>query len=223
MIVSLNLCPARTLCRSMEHRLVSRRQYGKRRRRRQDGERRARWRGNWQPVAGERPWAEFGVVPEVWPASDLDHGPIRYICQRATRPLGWVSHALGMQHIVHVAGARRRPASNRLRPKTLKAHGIRASALETRPVPGGKGRRLIEKEQLCVATWAHEFAPPALERQHAADPPLRGPLAPLQCLVVVVKAAATDTHHGATVWCRNDLATRRDAVLQGHGEQRAQQ
>src|SRR5262249_6199497 len=56
----------------------------------------------------------------------------------------------------------------------------------------------------------------ALERKNAADPLPRGPAARAQCPVVAMKFAAAIAEHRAARGRRDQLAERRDAVLQRH-------
>src|SRR5580698_5832260 len=105
------------------------------------------------------------------------------------------SEALAMQHRIHlrrehVAGA------IALLPGGTKAIGILAPAVETRPMPRGKGGGLIEKEQLGPALPLHHLAPAATEFQNASEPGVGRPALPEQRLRggAVDDAAIADKH-----------------------------
>jgi hypothetical protein len=100
------------------------------------------------------------------------------------------------------------------------AHAARkrfAPAEEAGPMPGRESRGLVEKEQLGPALAGHRFPAPTFVFADTDDPGLRGP-APLEQGprrgIVNDPAVAGEQ---AALGNGNDLAVRRDAILQGHG------
>src|SRR5579872_6890373 len=127
----------------------------------------------------------------------------------------YTGKALAMQGRIDVGCARlAHPIA--LLPGGAKAIGVLASAKETGPVARRKRRRLIEKEQLGPATPAHHPAPPAAKFQHAGEPGMRRPaLLQQRAGFGIVNDAAVAGEHAA-IGCRDDVADRGYAVLQGH-------
>src|SRR6202158_4957817 len=103
-----------------------------------------------------------------------------------------------------------------LLPGSAKAVGIVATAEEARAMPGRERRRLVEKEQLGPAAAAHHLAPPPPEFADASEPRLARPAPRQQGLRFgIVDNAAVSGEH-ATVQRGDDIAGRRDPVLQRH-------
>src|SRR6185312_11736781 len=101
-----------------------------------------------------------------WIAAERDHCAIRQRIELApVRPLDLADQSLGVENVIHGA---RGCALGLGRKQQGKPFGILAPAFEARPMPCGKGRDLVEKEQFRVV------APPyaalaALETEHAAN------------------------------------------------------
>jgi hypothetical protein len=76
-------------------------------------------------------------------------------------------------------------------------------------------RRLVEEEQFGVAAGRHRRAAPVPEIERAGDPGPVLPAAPAEAALAVVEDAAI-AHQRATGGIGDDVARRRDAVLQRH-------
>jgi hypothetical protein len=200
----------------MDHRLVTGRDRGDDRRRRQHLDRTGhRGRGT---VTGQRPRPQPTAAEQAHVATSPDHdtvGQLTGVHGAGDLTPGPVD-PLAVQYRVHLAGPR--PAGQPLR--RLRCRGeteeIGAAAVATRPVPGGQGGRLIEKEQRRPPARRHRIAPDTLPVQHAADPRLRPPMAHSQLTALPVQTA-TIAHHQATGRIRDDLARWQHPVLQRHG------
>ncbi len=102
-----------------------------------------------------------------------------------------------------------------LPPDLLEADVIVAPAEGARPVTRGERGGLVEEEELGELPRLEERpALPPLELEPAGDPP-SDRIAPADTTLVVVQAAAVPVHEAA---CRigDQLAERRDPVLQRH-------
>src|SRR5690606_16716369 len=75
---------------------------------------------------------------------------------------------------------------------------------------------LVKEEELGVAVRLHHLAMAALERQHAGDPGAARPAASAEALLGVVQPPAAVAHQRPALRRGDDLAERRDAVLQRH-------
>jgi 8-oxo-dGTP pyrophosphatase MutT (NUDIX family) len=94
-------------------------------------------------------------------------------------------------------------------------HVVLATALGTRPVPGGQRGRLVEEEQFGEAPRLQKrMAPPTAELEPARDPPLDGERPP-DVARGVVQAPAIPVHEAARR-IRDQLTQRRDPVPQRH-------
>src|SRR6478735_9188813 len=128
------------------------------------------------------------------------------------QPLLAAREPLAVKHGVDVSRANPRNAIALL-PRRAKPDGVAAAAEEAGAMPRRQRRRLVEKEQFGPAAAAHHLAPPSPEFANASEPCLARP-APrqrLRCGVVNDTAIAGEQ---AAMRRRNDVAGRRDAVLQ---------
>ena len=123
-------------------------------------------------------------------------------------------HALGVKHRVDRIGAGRSAACPA--PGRREAHVVLVPALGTRPVPGGKGRGLVEEEERRIAPGQHQrTAIPAAKLQPASDPAPSGEAAPEASSLVVEAAAVAEDQAAAGLG--DDLSGGRGAVLECHG------
>jgi hypothetical protein len=76
-------------------------------------------------------------------------------------------------------------------------------------------RRFVEKEELSIPPGLHKRATPAVELKLADHPRLVGP-PPDPELPIVVVQAATISHPGAARIDCNNIAERRNPILQRH-------
>src|SRR5258707_1149189 len=120
-----------------------------------------------------------------------------------------------MQHGVDVAGENPRDAIALL-PRRAKPVRVVAAAEEAGAMPRRQRRRLVEKEQLGPAAPAHHLAPPASEFADAGKPRLAGPAPRQQGPGRGVVNDAAIAGKQAAMWRSDDVAGRRDAVLQRH-------
>src|SRR5262249_17699975 len=89
--------------------------------------------------------------------------------------------------------------------------------LEAGPVAGGERRGLVEEEEFRIAVrHHHRRAMSALELEHAGDPLPRRPAPRAQRPVGAMERAAAVAEHEPPVWGGDDVALRRDRVLEGH-------
>jgi hypothetical protein len=88
-------------------------------------------------------------------------------------------------------------------------------AKSARTMPGGEGGRLVQKEELGEAARLQQrVTPPAAEPEPAGDPAFAVVPAP-DASGFVVEAAAVGVHESAG-GVRDELAERRDPILQSH-------
>jgi hypothetical protein len=127
--------------------------------------------------------------------------------------LGAAVKPLGVQHQIHLVGARALAKLERLCQNRAKRFGILAPAFEAGPVPGGERGHLVEKKQLGVIA-APDVALAVLEVEHAADPLPRRPAALGQLRSSVVEAPAAIAHEQAARAGREPFAEWIDAILQ---------
>src|SRR5690349_19161211 len=107
-------------------------------------------------------------------------------------------------------------AARRLRPFLRESLRINAAALETGAMPGSKRSHLVEEKQVGVAGRPPHIVAPPFELEHAADPLARSPAPLPQTLVITMEAPAAVAEHRAARRRRDQLAERRDAILQRH-------
>jgi hypothetical protein len=200
----------------MDHRLVADRDRGDDRRRRQHLNRAGhRGRGT---VTGQRPRPQPTADEQAHVAAGPDHDTVGQLpgVHGAGDLTPCSVDPLTVQYRVHLAD----PGPAGQPPRRLPCRGeseeVRTATVATRPVPGGQGGRLIEKEQRRPPTRRHRIAPDILPVQHAADPRLRMPAANPQLTALPVQAA-TIAHHQATGRIRDDFARRQHPVLERHG------
>ncbi len=102
-------------------------------------------------------------------------------------------------------------------PRRAKAVRVLAPAVEARTVPGRECGRLIEKEQLGPAAAAHHLAPAPAEFADASEPGRGRPAFSEQRPGRGVVDDAAIAGEQPAVRGGDDLARRRDTVLQRHG------
>ena len=104
-------------------------------------------------------------------------------------------------------------------PDLAEAVVVGAPAERTRAMTGGEGGRLVEEEELGEAARLEQRpALPAAELELAGDP-APAVVAPADAAALVVEAAAVAVDQAARGIC-DELAERRDAVLQRHRRHR---
>src|SRR6266436_2246312 len=135
------------------------------------------------------------------------------------QPLLSSRQPLPVQHRVNVA-REDRPGAVTLLPRRAKAIGVVAAAKETWPMPGGEGCRLVEKEQLGPASAAHHLAPPSPEFADAGEPGRAGPAFLQQGFGCGIMDDAAIAGEQAAMRGGDDVACRRDPVLQRHEKAR---
>ncbi|MCI4661938.1 MAG: hypothetical protein MRY63_08985 [Neomegalonema sp.] len=118
--------------------------------------------------------------------------------------------------LIHGIGTWRICKPLRPRPGSSIGLRLRASALETRPMPGGQRRPFVQEKQLGIAR-SHHLAAPSLERKLATDPALATPARGAEALRWVVKAPAAIAHQSPALGPRQDLAKRVHSILPRHG------
>ena len=128
--------------------------------------------------------------------------------------LGAAGEALGMQHAIHLGGARAFGAA--ARPVTRERDRILPAAFEARAVAGGERRHLVEEKELRVAASPHR-AVTIIETEPAADPRLRGPPSRGEPAIIVMQPAAAIAHEQAARRVGEQFAEGGHAVLQSHG------
>src|ERR1700731_1183821 len=130
------------------------------------------------------------------------------------KPLLAMIQPLAMQHDVNVISANIRNTIA-LFPCRAKPVGVLAAAEEARAMPRRQCGRLVEEEQLGPAAPAHHRAPPAAEFADASEPRPARPAPRQRFGGGIVNDAAIAGEHPA-MRRGDDVAGRRDAVLQGH-------
>ena len=168
-------------------------------------------------IAGRRPRQRPALRDQITLAARLHHRAVGQFLQRhrqRMQPLLAAVQPLAVQHGVDVAREHVVDAIALL-PRGAKPVGVVAAAEEARPMPGRERGGLVEKEQLGPASPAHHLAPAAAEFADAGEPRLARP-APRQRLGggIVDDAAIAGEH--AAMRGGDDVACRRDAVLQRH-------
>jgi hypothetical protein len=105
-------------------------------------------------------------------------------------------------------------AGVKLAPECDEAVVVLAAAEGARSMPCGQCRRFVEEEELGEAARSHErSAPPPAKSEPACDPALTV-VATTDAAVLVVEAATVSVDEAARGIC-DQLAARRDSVLQG--------
>ena len=122
-----------------------------------------------------------------------------------------------MQVQVHLGRPGRRRPLPRRGPQCRELLGIAAPALEAGAMARGQRRCFVEEEQLGVPVGLHHGgAVTPLELEDAGDPLPGRPAAGAEGSVGEVEGAAAVAHHQAAVRRGDDLALRRDTVLERH-------
>ena len=132
-------------------------------------------------------------------------GAVRQIVQMAGPfflPTRRTIDAFQMQRPVHFLSARRLGGPIGDAPGLGPGVVVVSPAFVTGAVPGGEGDRLVEKEQLRVATWRHHHAMASAERGVTNNPVVVRPTASAQLPVRIVEDATIP--HEITA-CRIDL------------------
>src|ERR1700730_13995657 len=131
------------------------------------------------------------------------------------KPLLAMIQPLAMQHDVDVVGENfcNTVALFPCRPKPV---GVLATAEEAWPMPRRQCGRLVEEELFGPVAPAHHCAPAAPEFADASEPRPARPAPRQRFSGGIVNDAAIAGEHAA-MRRGDDLAGRRDAVLQGHG------
>lgn len=144
-----------------------------------------------------------------------NHGAVRQmppILQRAARRA-----ALLVEHEVHFLGSRGMSPTIAPPESLAKPDRIRIPAFEARTVSRRKCRRLVKEKQLGVAGPEDRSATP-FEAEFTTNPSACGKSPVRKRLGVrIMETPSPVPEHGAALWDGNDLAERRDPVLQGHG------
>ena len=121
--------------------------------------------------------------------------------------------SFGVQHLIHLRRAHSAEAVPLL-PRRAKSVGVVAAAVEARAVSGRERGRLIEKEQFGPAPRGHHVAAAAAEFANASDPRLAAPAPVQQRLRRRIMDDAAIAGEQAALRRRDDLAGRRDTILQ---------
>jgi hypothetical protein len=100
------------------------------------------------------------------------------------------------------------------RPSFPKKVKTAALTFGTRPVTSGHGSCFVKKKQFGVVAGFHNHTFPASEFKHTNDPASKLKLAP-DLLAIVMKASAI-AHKRSAFRCRDQVAERCYAVLEGH-------
>ena len=169
-------------------------------------------------IAGRRPQQRPSLRDQITLLARLHHRPVGQLfdaLRQRMQPLA-AGQALAMQHRIHL-GREDIACPIALLPRSTKAVGILAPAIEAGPMSRRKRRGFIEKEQLGPASPFHHLAPAAAEFQNAGDPGIGRPAPPQQRTGcgIVDDAAIADKHSARGD--RDDFACRQHAILQGHG------
>lgn len=122
---------------------------------------------------------------------------------------------LTMENVVHSSGVRPRAQAICVTPFPGKCQRILAAALKTRSVSRRERRRLIKKKQLGIGA-PPDVAMPPLEIEHAADPLPRRPAAAGERPCIHMEPAAAVAHEQPTRRHSDEIAKRRDSILQRH-------
>lgn len=125
-------------------------------------------------------------------------------------------HAFTMHLCIDVPRTRRRIERLRGLPGVLPGSKGAVPAFAAGPVAGSDGGGFVEEEQFRIAPWRHDVTMPSAKFQPADQPGLQRP-APRAELPVFVMQDAAIAHEAAAFGNGDDIAQRRDAVLQRHG------
>jgi citrate synthase len=168
------------------------------------------------PVAGGSPGQESSAENEARLGLEQDEGAVRQLAEP-----GLVEAAFAGLRIeplllkLGVYGVRADLSRVKTAPDLREADVVLASAEGARAVPGRERRRLVEEEELGEQSRLEERPPlPALELEPAGDPTF-GRKAPADSPGRVVQAATVPVDEPVR-GVRDQLAERRDAVLEGH-------
>jgi hypothetical protein len=107
-------------------------------------------------------------------------------------------------------------AARGLRPGIEETQIVGPPAFPAGPVSGGKGRRLIEEEQLRIGVRLHHRTPASLEFEQTGDPMGMAPARLAKPALLVVQDAAI-AHQRAASGNGFDGGKRREAILVRHG------
>ena len=169
-------------------------------------------------ITRRRPFQRVTLRDQKTVLALLHHRAIGQLLQRHRQRVQAflaVIEPFAMQHGVHLFGADTADAVALL-PRGAEALGVVAAAIEARTMAGCERGRFIEEEQLGPASLAHHLAPASAELAEAGDPGWSGPALSQERLARgVMDDAAVAGEQPAMRRC-DDVACRRDAVLQWH-------
>ena len=164
-------------------------------------------------VSGIAPGCERITPHKPRNAVDRYVGPIGQRCDAgAHRSFRAAVQTLGVQHRIDFIDAG--DASKARFPQRAKALIIGVSTLRARTMAGGERRRFIQEEKFGVRARLHNRTMPPAELDQAGNPALHLGLSHDAAAIIVQDAAIA--HHQPAPRQGEDLAVRRDAVLQRH-------
>src|SRR6059036_1090990 len=141
-------------------------------------------------IAAMRPAQQLPAAHRKDLVVEDEHGGVRQAIDRqGAAPLLASIQSLGVEHAIHLGGARTRRAVDRGGPAGSERQRVAAPAFEARPVAGRKRGRLVEEEELGIAL-APDRAMASLELRYAADPGARRPPPRAERAVVAMNPAA---------------------------------